>query len=152
MKNRGLYFLLAMLVGSLISCSDKSSNLGNQQVKALLYQVGGCQSHVADEVSQIDSCFTYQFIEKLDVDFCMPANCCPDSNRFAFSYSVKNDTIFMVVTDTAERNCYCFCSYTIHAEFENLPLTRYVFYCTRPDDGDKVYYNQVVYRSNPQDK
>jgi hypothetical protein len=145
MKKCGLFFVIAMSVGIFFSCSDKSSNPGNQQVKASLYQVGGCQSHLA-KVSEVDSCFSYQFGEKLVVDFCLTGNCCPDSNRFVLSHKISNDTIYIVAVDTAEHLCRCICKYVIHAEFENLPLSHYIFYCA---DSNIVYYDQVVQRNNP---
>ncbi len=146
MRYSGLLILLAILMGSFVSCSDKSSNPGNQPVRASLYQVGRCQSHGLDNVSSIDSCISYQFTDKLTVDFCLVGNCCPDSNRFKFSNEISHDTIFVAVTDTAERNCNCFCNYTARAEFDNLPLDRYVFYCTRIDDGNRVIYCVEVHR------
>lgn len=138
--------LLSLSTFLLLTCTDRSSNPGNQPIQASLYQVGGCQSHGLDKVVSGDSCLSYQFKDKLVADFCLVGNCCPDSNRFELSYEISHDTIFVAVADTAERLCNCFCYYTARAEFDNLPLNHYMFYCTRADDGDRVIYCQDVYR------
>ncbi|HUI29832.1 MAG TPA: hypothetical protein VLX91_06410 [Candidatus Acidoferrales bacterium] len=147
MKKIGLFFLLAISSGILITCSDKSSDPGKQQVKTSLTQVGGCGSHQLGKVSMWDSCFTYQFDQNLEVNFFLSGNCCPDSNRFLLSNRISNDTIFVVAMDTAAQVCNCVCNYTINAKFENLSLSHYVFYCTRADDSNRVYYAKDVYRS-----
>ena len=69
----------------------------------------------------------------------LSGNCCPDSDRFAMSYDVRSDSLFVTATDTAARMCLCTCSYILQAKFANLPLDRYTFVCIRPDDTGKVY-------------
>ena len=149
MRNLALRVLLALSAQVFLSCSDKSSNPTKLPVQGSLRQLPGCQQLYLTKVTSNDSCFMYQFSDKLMVDFCLSANCCPDSNRFSLRYEIRNDTIFVVAADTAAHLCYCNCSYLIRAEFDNLPLNHYVFYCTREDYSDrKVFYNQHVYRSS----
>jgi hypothetical protein len=115
-----------------VSCNDKSIDTVEKEVKATLYQLPGCPSHSSslNKVSlREDSCFTYEFKDKLTIDFCLDGNCSPDHDRFDLSYSISNDTIYIAVKDTAKNNANCFCTYTIHAEFQNLPLDRYIFNC-----------------------
>jgi len=71
------------------------------------------------------------------------ANCCPDSNRFSLSYGIRNDTITVVVVDTAAHLCRCICRYVIRGEFKDLPLDHYVFACNY---DNKLVYLEHVYR------
>lgn len=129
------------------SCSEKSHNPETQQNKGLLYQVGGCQSIQSAKLTANDSCFSYQFDQQLSVDFCVSGNCCPDSNRFKLSYEIRKDTITVVVVDTAANLCRCNCTYLIRAQFDDLPLDHYLFYCIRADHDNKVVYYQDIYRN-----
>lgn len=124
------------------SCSDKSTGPENQQT-ALLYQIAGCQHGGLAKSSLSDSCFSYQFQKDLVIDFCASANCCPDSNRFRLSYGIRNDTIAVVVADTAANLCYCICGYIIHAEFRDLPLDEYLFSCSY---NGKLQYVEKLHR------
>jgi hypothetical protein len=131
----------------LISCSDHSTDSPGQQVRATLNQLKGCQSDLSNNATVSDSCFSYQFAKKLIVDFCLLGNCCPDSDRFSFSCEVRTDTIFVVAVDTAANLCNCLCNYVNHAEFDNLPLDHYVFYCTCSDYGNRVCYIENISRN-----
>ncbi len=134
--------ILIWIASILFSCSDKSTGPENQQ-SGLLYQIRGCQHGGLAKLSSSDSCFSYQFKKDLVMDFRVTANCCPDSNRFSLSYGIRNDTIAVVVVDTAANLCYCICRYFIRAEFRDLPLDRYIFSCTC--DG-KLSYMENLYR------
>lgn len=76
-----------------------------------------------------DTCFTYTFDEKLSIECCVNANCCPDHDRFDILQQIKNDTIFVTVADTAMGLCNCLCNYIIRLEWENLPENAYTFVC-----------------------
>jgi hypothetical protein len=122
----------------IISCNDKSTDTVEKEVKATLYQLPGCPSHSGslNKVSTWgDSCFTYTFKDTLKIDFCLYGNCSPDHDRFDLSYHISSDTIYVAAKDTAKNIANCMCTYTIHAEFENLNLDHYVFNC-------KNYFNK----------
>lgn len=139
-------FVLSGLALLWMGCTDSSSGAGEFQVGANLRQISGCISHVSSLSSVGDSSFSYLFGDTLFVSFMLSGNCCPDSNRFVLSYEVKADTLYVSAVDTAERGCYCVCNYILRAEFFNLPLDRYTFVCPRPDDGERVYYDEAVTR------
>ena len=142
MKNHIAVFILAMLGFILMSCSQ-STNIENQQ--GVIYQILGCQSELSKAAT--DSCFSYQFEQTLRLEFCLTGNCCPDSNRFRLSSNVRNDTIFIAAADTATQLCRCVCTYKIRAEFDDLPLDHYVFYCTREHYSSRLFhYREHVYR------
>ncbi len=149
MRRFGLLLLLSAVAGMLVTCSEKSTGPGNQEIRANLYQIKGCLSGLKlTQAGIADSCFGYQFGDTLSVEFCLTGNCCPDSNRFALTSELKGDTIFVAAMDTAEALCLCICNYRVHADFMNLPLSRYVFVCTRSDDSGKVYYSETVSRNS----
>jgi hypothetical protein len=125
------------------SCSDKGTTPGNIQQANQLYQIPGCQRGLIPKSSGGDSCFSYQFAADLLVDFCVAANCCPDSNRFSIAARIFGDTIKVAVHDTAAQECRCLCAYAIHSEFSDLPLDRYRFICLY---GDSVKYAVEVLR------
>jgi hypothetical protein len=150
MKARIAVLILAWLACSLMSCSHQSTNPGNQQAQGVIYQIRGCQSAFSKAAAASDSCFSYQFEKTLRLEFCLTGNCCPDSNRFRLSGKIRNDTIFVVAADTAAQRCRCVCTYKIRAEFNEVPLNHYVFYCTREDYSSRlVHYREHVYRQQP---
>jgi hypothetical protein len=130
----------------ILSCSNQPTDSEKQQteVQAVLRQISGCGGHELAKAAVGDSCFSYQFTQNLTADFCVWANCCPDSQRFELAHEIRNDTIFVAVADTAAHLCRCICKYAIHAEFTNLPRDRYVFWCHY---DDAMVYNEVVKRT-----
>lgn len=135
--------LLLTAVLLIVSCSDKGTDPRNDQTEGRLSQIPGCQHGSLGKSAAGDSCFSYQFTEDLHVSFCLVANCCPDSNRFAFASGISRDTIVVSVRDTAGQLCRCLCSYTIRCEFAALLLDRYRFVCLY---GDSVQYAVEVVR------
>ena len=124
-------FLVTFLL-NLFACSGTVTDIKDE--KSIMYQIAGCQSNGLAKTNIEDSCFTYTFNQSLIIDFCVSANCCPDSNRFELSNNIRNDTIFVAVTDTAAQLCHCICDYKIHFEKYNLPLNSYLFYCSYNDE------------------
>lgn len=132
---------LAILLAILIGC-DNSTEPSAPTVSA--FQVRGCLGTTSKGLFG-DSCFVYRFRETLLVQFCATANCCPDSNRFAFRHSISHDTIFVTIADTAAHLCRCNCSYTLEMEIAGLDKDSYSFYCTREDYSSQLllYLNRV---------
>lgn len=140
--------LFITLVGTgicfFLSCSSQSNEPELLSAENfLIYQVPGCADAAQIAIVDNELCFSYSFTDTLTVDFCLPANCCPDSNRFEFSYTISNDRISVAVADTAEHLCRCICPYVIRAEIHDLTLDRYVFICTY--DGE-IWYNEEIQR------
>jgi hypothetical protein len=145
-----------MLSGFFISCADTSTNVV-QSVQANLYQDGACLGSAlklssADKnffkIFSDDTSFSYTFTDTLIVNFWAIADCSSKSNLFSLTYSIRNDTIFVVVVDTAKSNANCDCKYPIQAEFVNLPLNHYVFYGIIP--GNEYFlpnYIEDIYRN-----
>ena len=139
------FFLLISFIIYFISCSDDAPTKTTEEINFIAYQIPGCNSSwVLGKVSFVDSCFMYSFNDTLKVDFCVPGNCCPDSNRFVTNYSINSDTIYVTVADTAANLCYCICNYIIHLEISGLPNDKYLFYCKYDD----LEYKEIVIRSN----
>jgi hypothetical protein len=124
-------------------CSDRGAEPDAGGLSYLLFQVPGCGTTGSARIASSDSCFTYSFDGVLDLSWCVPANCCPDSNRFALSSIVVADTILVAVRDTAQRLCRCICSYNIHARYVDLPLDQYHFLVQYEDS---VFYREIIYR------
>lgn len=127
-------------------CSDVTRPInGRKTHDALLQQVQGCQRAGLANAVTADSCFAYQFEDDLKLEFCVIANCCPDTNRFKLASVVRQDTIAIAVADTAARLCHCVCPYLIRAEFRGLPGDHYVVVCSF---GDSLWLVQHVYRKD----
>ncbi len=124
------------------SCSENSpTKTTDDTIKFLAHQIPGCNSlNLSRNTPTDSSCFSYSFNDTLKIDFCVPGNCCPDSNRFVTNYDIKSDTIFVSVADTAENLCNCICTYIIHLELIGLPGERYLFYC----DYENLIYREIV--------
>ncbi|NOX67240.1 MAG: hypothetical protein GXO85_15945 [Chlorobi bacterium] len=140
-----LFFLFTCSEDNLITSSKDSIVLSYQQVP-------GCNGNISKltKSSFDDSCFTYTFNDKLIIDFCVYGNCCPDSQRFVADYTIKSDTIFVEVSDTADNDCYCLCNYTVHIELSGLQKDEYLFYCNFPQDSSNygnLKYREFVYRN-----
>ncbi|OGU35431.1 MAG: hypothetical protein A2068_07870 [Ignavibacteria bacterium GWB2_35_6b] len=133
---------MASLLIFLFSCSegDPIASL-EKEVKFNSYQISGCNHNLFGKKSTADSCFVYSFDDKLEIDFCVPGNCCPDSNRFVTNYELNSDTLFLSVTDTAANLCRCMCNYIIHAEISGLHKDKYIFYC---NIGGRIIYNEQI--------
>lgn len=133
--------LIIFVLFYVFSCTtDNSTEPEDDTITFNSYQVGGCNGSSLSKIAENDSCFLYSFDDTLKVDFCVIANCCPDSQRFVADYNIKSDTIFVSVADTAAKLCRCVCNYTIHLDFNGLSEKQYVFYCN--------YYDQIVYNEN----
>jgi len=128
--------ILLFILGIWVACEKVTS----PKQEDLLYQIEGCNEGIA-KVFTADSCFTYQFETDLVVDFCVTANCCPDSDRFNLSSQITQNTITITVQDTASDLCLCTCPYVVHAEFYSLQLDHYFIQCMY--DGDIVYWEEV---------
>ena len=127
-------------------CSENSTNISLEDKSSVsaFKQVSGClQSSLLKTGTPDISCFDYSFHENLTLDFCLPANCCPDSNRFDYSYKIRNDTIYFAVLDTALDLCDCICTYKIKTEISGLSEDAYIFNCFY--NGSTVY-DTLVYR------
>ncbi len=129
-------FIIFIIVLYILSCSE-TTEPQKADVNFVAYQIPGCNKNALSKTANPDSCFNYSFDKTLKIDFCVTGNCCPDKNRFASSYKIKSDTIFVTVKDIEENNCRCMCNYTIHLELKNLENDNYVFYCD---------YNNLTYR------
>jgi len=104
-------------------------------------QFPGCNKRLPKNNS--DSCFIYTFEGTLNVNLCLPANCCPDSNRFEQYYTLNNDTIFLLAIDTAARLCRCSCNYLLEFQIDNLERDSYTFICTY---YDSIFYSETLKR------
>ena len=72
-------------------CAENSTNivLDDQSSVSVFEQIPGCLQSPLLKVRTTDyKCFDYNFHENLALEFCLPANCCPDSNRFDHSYTI----------------------------------------------------------------
>ena len=139
------YGILVCAIVALLACSEKPTT-SKPNVETEIYQAGGCQRQVFNKAAAgEDSCFIPQFAEDLLIDFCVTANCCPDTNRFEATSLVKSDTIIIMVQDTAVALCLCDCPYRIHAEFRNLARSSYLVLCYY--DSTLIYRNWVVKES-----
>ena len=140
---KSLSFIIISLIASLILFNNCDQTTGPGGDINKIVQIPGCNSSALNKNSSLnDSCFTYQFRGSLIADFCVTGNCCPDKDRYSTKYNIINDTIFVAVTDTAERKCMCSCNYILHAEFYNLVYNHYLFIVYNPmDSPDSVLYS-----------
>ena len=136
--------LAAFILINVSSCSEESST-GHSTGAVIFseYQVPGCNNSGLDKTLYNDTCFVYRFDEKLSIDCCVNANCCPDSNRFDILQQIYGDTIVVTVADTAAHLCKCMCNYIVRLEWENLPKNAYTFICYA-EDGLK--YSESVHQ------
>lgn len=130
-----IIFGFASAILLLSFCNDKSTQ---PQESVSLNQIPGCQHLRLNKSESSDSCFTYTFKKDLVLDFCASGNCCPDKNRFDLSSKIFNDTIQIVVKDTAQNLCKCNCNYIIHGEFKELPADRYVIKLLYVSNGNQI--------------
>ncbi len=123
-----------------IACSDSTSPTNHSDV--LFEQVPGCGNFNLPKLAD-DSGFSYTFDNTLKINLSLPANCCPDTNRFDYAHTINGDEINFIVIDTAAHLCKCICPYTIEIEIIDLQQDSYKFICTY---DDSVYYNERVFR------
>jgi hypothetical protein len=107
------------------------------------FQRSGCLAKTAD------SCFSYTFGSVLATEFCVTANCCPETNRFIFEHDIISDTVNLYITDIEERLCRCVCSYNLHASFMDLVMNSYQFnILIRYRESEyELLYSTRVYRN-----
>jgi len=135
--------IFILLVFFYLTSCGQSTSVEKENPNFKAYQIPGCTQDLPKNSSLFNSCFTYSFMDTLKVDLCFTSNCCPDSGRFDYSYSLSHDTIKVTVVDIAEHLCRCNCNYIVHTEISGLEENEYVFECTY---YDSVYYQQVVSR------
>jgi hypothetical protein len=129
-----MVFILGIVALLYFSCKEKTTE-PNKDI-TFSSQYSNCLAHGLSKGSGLDSVFNYSFLGDLFVDFSVWANCCPDSNRFAVSYRIANDTIIISVADTARNLCHCTCPYMVHAEFLDLQQDHYVVRCRVGNEGE----------------
>ncbi len=138
-----VHIFLALFVFISMSAGCKSTAAPEQwDGEYLLQSINGCQRDNLAKDTIVDSCFVYQFDNDLVLDFCVTANCCPDSNRFELSQEVRNDSITITVADTAANLCDCICPYIIHVEYFDLPEDMY-YVRVLMADGELVREEQI---------
>ena len=145
---RNLILLLVLVIGS-VNCKKAITQSPDFRGIGDLIQLDGCARGALEKTSDADSCFTWSFTENLIADFCVTANCCPDTDRFQLGYSIKAGAIHVMVQDTAQNLCRCICPYLIHAEFSELEKDSYHFFV---EYNDSVLYDRQVIRLNLFDK
>ena len=147
MRKRTIHILPLCMLLCLLTCIKKSTGPEKSGTvpEGQIYQVPGCAGPDLTKSSFPDSCFSYTFDTNLTVEFCVTANCCPDSNRFRLAYELRSDTIAVAVQDTAPDLCYCICPYTIHMELIDLSLDHYVFIC---DYDGSILYTEDIWRED----
>ncbi|MBN2029042.1 hypothetical protein JW824_02255 [bacterium] len=139
------YILFIALLCCFLSC-EKSINPFENQAESFhltAYQIPGCagpQSFFRNGISENDR-FYYSFEDTLKIELYVSANCCPDSNRFAYNSKIENNVIIFTVTDTAGNLCHCICDYRIHADFAGLIGHEYLFNCIY---GDSLLLTETV--------
>ncbi len=128
-----LYSLFVLLLTVLVfGCAEKST--GPATTTSAVFEVPGCRpSSPGNALTSVDSCFSYEFQDQLSVDFCVSANCCPDSNRFLIDHGINADTITVTIADTAARLCRCNCRHWIHAQIHGLTADEYTFIVNQRD-------------------
>jgi len=134
--------ITGLMITLLFSCVDTTDQ---KELYADFMQIPGCLDNTLSKNSLNDDCFDYEFDQVLQAEFCLSANCYPDSARFRFNSSVIGDTITITVVDTASNLANCVCTYKIEAEFVNLENDNYVFQCFYQDS---VYYSEPVIRES----
>ena len=145
MKKVSQFVMTFLLLGFFVLSCDLWENSDSPEPgENSIYQIGGCAGNLGlRKAASRDSCFSWEFGNQLWVEFCVTANCCPDSNRFDLEYKISGNTIFVAVEDTARNLCRCICPYIIHLELHNLPLNHYYFKCTY---GDELDYDEEIWR------
>jgi len=137
--------LLILLVIAIAGC-EKST--GPESASSTIVELPGCRPALSKSASPNDSCFSWQFSGSLSVDFCVLANCCPDSNRFAMSHVTDADSIVVTIADTAANLCKCVCRHWVHAEFQDLALNKYRFLVyLQGSASQKPLYDAVINRN-----
>ncbi len=126
------------VVFAIFACGDHGTT---PKSDSHIFQIGRCQGTVGSAALSADSCFVWSFGQTLLIDFCVAANCCPDTNRFALSSQIRNDTILISVTDTAASLCSCDCGYIIRAEFDSAP--EYVYQVMVYYGGSLLYSREI---------
>jgi hypothetical protein len=130
---------LALAASSFLGLSCVQS-LGPGSPEAIFTQLPGCRSS-AGKPAFADSCFSWAFHGALILDFCVTANCCPDTNRFALTHTIVRDTLILEVADTTSDLCRCVCPYLLHSEFPYLEGDSYLILCLL--EGDTLYTRRV---------
>lgn len=144
MKTELLIISLSFLFTAACERQTTPPMQNNANVKADLVQLDGCQRGNLSKRSEEDSCFVWSFKgHDLTVNFCVTANCCPDSDRFMLDYNIEDNLIQVTVIDTAGNLCRCICPYLIHTEFTELPLDEYIY---KVDYNNQIIYNRQVSR------
>ena len=137
------HFLLIAVLFILFGCEKASTPLNHNQESTIITshfcQIPGCQGHSNNLAKSLSNsnCFLYFWDDTLKLEFCVLANCCPDTNRFDFNSVIEGNIISVTVIDTAAHLCYCICNYRLHLDFTGLSKEEYIFKCS--------YYDSLVY-------
>lgn len=123
------------------SCSNSTSP--NSNLNSSFKQIPGCNNQMLFKTFA-DSNFTYTFDTYADISFSLPANCCPENNRFDQITLLNDNTITITVIDTAAQLCRCICNYELNIKVMELIENHYTFICVY---GDSIIYNEKIIRN-----
>jgi len=148
MKNIPISAFVVLSALLLAACKEKSTDPVSRQVISFSALSSKCMGGILKMDSQ-DSLFNYTFIDTLLVNFLVPGNCCPDSDRFVVTHTPAADTLTISVIDTAANLCRCTCPYMIHASFAELPNDQYIVRCMlgNPSGNTELIYLVKVRRN-----
>ena len=135
------YLIAIIVLFFLFGCEKSSTPIDQESVPISneYYQIPGCQGQTDNLAKTFsnDYCFSYSWINDLNVELCLWANCCPDTDRFNSSSVLTGNVISVTVTDTAKQLCDCICTYKLHFDFPSLLKKDYIFKC--------IYNDSLVY-------
>jgi hypothetical protein len=109
-----IFFAIVAVLLAIVSCNESSTNpSATDKLRAYATAVDGCQRALR-KGAWYDSLQSYAFDgDSLRVNVLVHANCCPETNRFITSLSLKGDSVHLRVQDTARALCFCTCPYEI---------------------------------------
>jgi hypothetical protein len=97
------------------ACDDSSINqTKDSHASAYSLSIDSCQkNHPLLKTSQ-NSMLSYSFSnDSIIIKAFFISNCCPEKNRFVTSTTLHNDSLKLMVRDTAQGLCDCPCNYEI---------------------------------------
>ncbi|HEX2959950.1 MAG TPA: hypothetical protein VHO70_24150 [Chitinispirillaceae bacterium] len=126
--NKLIYLLITVFI-VIVSCNQVATNCPEKNPLTVYSKASGCKRALYKSFSGDSICGYEFFDDSLKITIKVQANCCPETNRFTTSTSVKEDSVHLKVRDTAKELCDCICPYEIQTIIKGAAVDSIYFTC-----------------------
>jgi hypothetical protein len=140
---KAFHYLTAAFCFVSLACDDSTtSQPKHSNASAYSVSTDSCLNNNSLLKTNQNSKLSYSFSDdSILIKVFLATNCCPDKNRFVTSASIYNDSLHLIVNDTAQGLCDCICNYEIQTIVKAFNFDTLRFTC---EYEDTLYLSDAI--------